>query len=530
MTTASTAMNPQNDWRTVFALDLRAIAAFRVGVGIVLLLMLAHLWPEIPAFYTDDGILPRSSRPSLNVEEAFPGLCWQLSPYMLTGETNTVRALFLVQGFIALALVVGWKSRWMALASWLLLVGLQARNPLIMQGGDDVLRNMLFFSLFLPLGARFSLDARARSLCEPQPALPAQVAHVGSAAFILQLLCVYFFTGLLKSDPVWRTEFTALHFAMHLDHLTTSFGYRLAAFPLLTKLLTFGTMLLEHVGPILLLVPRLDWRARLALVLSFMSLHIGIALCVSIGLFPFTCIVCWMALLPTEAINAAIAWGCRWSHRLTGVATEPERLAAATEIGGASRFGLTLASRVLLVTLVTYMLVVNVVRLNGMGVYANLPNGPLRTIGEAAQINQYWCMFAARPAVFGGWYDMRATLADGREVNLWNPNLPVQESRPELVSATYPSLRWRKSCMILFERHSPTHRAGLGEYLVRRYERAHPDSKVVDARIILRAAISPDPDQSAKPAHETIIPVVLWQRSRDIGDPREQLAILVGMQ
>lgn len=527
MTTSPANTSTWDRWRPAFAIDLRSLALFRIGIGVVVLLVLAHLWPEVPEFYTDEGILPRASRPMLNVEEAFPGLCWQISPYMLTGNATTVRCLFVIQGLVAFGLLIGWKTRWMAVVTWLLLVGLQARNPVIMTGGDDVLRTMLFFGLFLPLGARWSVDARLRARSEPATDLPPDVAHLGTAAFILQLLCVYFFTGLLKSDPVWRTEYTALHYALHLDHLTTAFGYQLAAYPLLTKVLTFGTMLLEHLGPVLLLVPQLGWLWRLALAASFMSLHIGIFLCCSIGLFPFTCIVCWMAFIPTEAMNRAENFVRRLWTTVSRKTATTNVTAVWTPGDAPAVLRLTTGSKILLGGLVAYMLLLNVIRLDGRGVYSNLGNGPLKVLGEAAQINQYWCMFAARPAPFGGWYDMRATLADGREVNLWNPELPVQETRPALVSTMYPSLRWRKTCMIMFERHSPTHRNGLGEYLVRRYEQTHPGTKVVDARIILRAAISPDPDEPAKANHELIVPVVMWQRSQPIGDPREQLAIIV---
>ena len=529
--TAPTDASAPSPWRTVFALDLRALALYRIGLAAVLLLMMAQLWPDLAAFTTDNGILHRSARPQLNVEEAFPGLCWQLSLHMWSGELAWQQGLVALQALVAAALLVGWKTRWMALASWLLLVSLQARNPLILQGGDDVLRNMLFWSLFLPLGARFSLDARHRTLRGDAQPLPDDVAHLGTAGFILQLLCVYFFTGLLKSDPVWRTEFTALHYALHLDHLTTRFGYWLVSFPALTKLLTAGTMLLEHAGPILLLVPRLDWRVRLVLVLSFMSLHVGIALCCAIGLFPLTCIVCWVALIPTQALHAL----ARLAARRPSLAT-PNAVAEAvklpqppiTQSPPHPLLSLSKPSGVLLGSLIAYMLLINIARLDGGGVYTNVANGPLKVLGEAAQINQYWCMFAARPAPFGGWYDMRATLADGREVNLWTLDQPVQSTRPAVVSETYPSLRWRKTCMILFERHAPTHRACFGDYLVRRYQRLHPDSPaIVDARIILHAALSPDPDQPAKSPNETIVPITLWQLGHDLGDPREHLATLL---
>src|SRR5688500_9578472 len=49
-------------WSDVFALDARSLAAMRVGLGLVLLLNLCDLAWDLPAFYTDAGLLPRATR------------------------------------------------------------------------------------------------------------------------------------------------------------------------------------------------------------------------------------------------------------------------------------------------------------------------------------------------------------------------------------------------------------------------------------------------------------------------------------
>ena len=99
---------------------------------------------------------------------------------------------------------VGWHTRIATAVSWALLVSLHARNPwLASMGGDALLRLFLFWGMFLPLGARLSLDARR------EPALaraPAQYVSAATVALLGQVCLVYFATGAQKSGELWRTE------------------------------------------------------------------------------------------------------------------------------------------------------------------------------------------------------------------------------------------------------------------------------------------------------------------------------------
>jgi hypothetical protein len=83
---------------------------------------------------------------------------------------------------------------------------LHARNPLVLQGGDVLFRMLLFWSIFLPLGARCSLDALRRRSAEP---LPDRVSSPCTLALMLQVCFVYWFAAAIKSDPVWRHEGSA---------------------------------------------------------------------------------------------------------------------------------------------------------------------------------------------------------------------------------------------------------------------------------------------------------------------------------
>ncbi len=53
---------PPNQWLVrQLAIDRRALAAFRVALGLCLLVDIALRYPDVVAFYIDSGMLPRST-------------------------------------------------------------------------------------------------------------------------------------------------------------------------------------------------------------------------------------------------------------------------------------------------------------------------------------------------------------------------------------------------------------------------------------------------------------------------------------
>ena len=68
--------------------------------------------------------------------------------------------------------------------------------------------------------------------CPPQVPtdadLPSTSAH--RLGLLVQAMCVYFFTALLKSDPVWLEQGTAVYYALANDSLVLPFGEWLRQF------------------------------------------------------------------------------------------------------------------------------------------------------------------------------------------------------------------------------------------------------------------------------------------------------------
>ena len=177
------------------------------------------------------------------------------------------------------------------------MMSLHSRNWMVLNSGDIELRLLLFWGIFLPLGACYSIDRALNSSINP---LPKRIFSGATLALTLQVCFIYWFTWFLKSDPIWWKEGSAVYYALNLDYLVTRFGKLLLNFPDLLVFTTFSTLWIELLGPFLLFIPiRTDF-FRLCAIITFVLLHIGFRLGLIIGLFPFVSIVAWLVFLPSS--------------------------------------------------------------------------------------------------------------------------------------------------------------------------------------------------------------------------------------
>ncbi|RZK53131.1 MAG: hypothetical protein EOO59_12820, partial [Hymenobacter sp.] len=216
--------------RRPFVLDLRALALLRMGVAAVLLLDLAIRSTDLEAHYSNLGVLPI---PALLDYTWTP---YQFSLHVASGLWQVQAVLFLVAAALAGALLLGYHTRLATVASWVLLVSLQNRNTLIGQGGDDLLRMLLFWGIFLPWGRVWSWDARREPLPERL-----DYASAATVAYVVQLALLYWCTALLKYGPEWTRDGTAIYYALSLDQLLLPGGRLLYPHFELLRWLTFAT-------------------------------------------------------------------------------------------------------------------------------------------------------------------------------------------------------------------------------------------------------------------------------------------------
>ena len=271
----------------IYGLDLRALAVFRMGIAILIICDLINRSQSFLKFHTDWGAVPRS------VIIDYYNSSWFWSFHFFGGNWFFQGFLFLLTFLVALQLLIGYRTKLASIALWLLLISLQTRNPFVLHGGDVLWRVMLFWSLFLPLGATWSID----NIRQGKKQLDYHFS-VGSLAFMCQLAIMYFMNGALKNAPEWVSEGTAGYYALHYDHFATSLGRWLGQFEQLCKVFTFSVLYLEKLGPLLFFVPVFPYYFRTIGITFFVLFHLSLVFTMYLGLFPWVAILALLTLLP----------------------------------------------------------------------------------------------------------------------------------------------------------------------------------------------------------------------------------------
>ncbi|MEM6582091.1 MAG: HTTM domain-containing protein [Pseudomonadota bacterium] len=278
-------------WLAPFAIDLRTLALFRICLGLVILVDLFLRAQTLTAHYTDAGVWSRADASAALGQFGF-------SLHLLSGSAGFQIVLFIFSGLLAVLLILGYRTRWVAVLSWLMLVSVNNRNFLILQSSDTLMLALLFWSLFLPLGARWSVDAAL----DREPARTEKILSAASAALILQVLYVYFFGALLKIGGSWTVDKDAVYLALHFSAYASSLGVWVGEhLPLsVLRLLTNYTWYIELIGPLLVLLPFYTARIRAVIVPGLMLLHVGFALLLTVGIYPYLSLTSLLILIPSE--------------------------------------------------------------------------------------------------------------------------------------------------------------------------------------------------------------------------------------
>jgi predicted DCC family thiol-disulfide oxidoreductase YuxK len=211
----------------------------------------------------------------------------------MSGRTEVQALLFVISGILALRLLVGYKTRSASFWSWLLFTSLNARNPYVVHGGDALLNMLLFWGMFVPWGAKYSVDSALNSSSSAQPQ---RIVSMGTAALLLQMPLVYFFSGMLKNGPEWRQQFTAIYYVVSAPYYATWFGRWMASWPMpILKAITASTIVVEISGALLLFSPFSTRTIRSLVLPAFLLFQLGIGLTMKLGPFP---VISTAAILP----------------------------------------------------------------------------------------------------------------------------------------------------------------------------------------------------------------------------------------
>ncbi len=530
----------------IFGADLRSLATFRIVLALLALSDLANRATDLFAHYTDAGIMPRT----VLVEQVLSP--WAFSIHLMNGGRLFQALLFGVAALAAFGMLVGYRTRLMTFVVWALLLSIQLRNPLLNGSESPMLRMLFFWGMLLPLGAYWSVDRARFALPRPSP----RFLSLATFGLFMQIAFVYWFTTALKSGPEWRSDYTALYYALSLDQLATPIGHLLLDFPSVLQALTLSTVVLEALGPLLLFCPFLTGPVRTGAALAFMGFHLGIWLTMDIGIFPWISAFCMVCFFPTwfwdrastlrsvllrrvelarrqqlqaarlgnalVAFSKAVVSFLMEARQLLFAGPVPPLAAGAigtpetrhdealSEDPEPAELRSSLAANLLAFFFIFYILCWNLTTVTSFTL-------PERTVplGPFLGLDQYWGMFAPSPSNEDGWYVIPGELRDGEKVDLMPITRddytmhPVSYEKPQDIPATYKNEHWRKYLENIYNRDHADQRLYFGQYICRQWNAHHTGADTLETfRIIYMLELTLPDYRRSKPEK-----VELWNHT-----------------
>lgn len=374
-----------------FSLNTRSLALMRIGLGFLIFLdlIIRMLWADW--HYSDQGLIPREI---WSQEIAWPG---HFSFFNLNGSAEFSLFLLIFHSLIALLLALGWKTFFVTILNALLLISLHNRNPFLQNGGDNILQVICLLAIFLPWGEQLSMDSKKKDFS------PKNFTGPWVWCFYFTVFSIYFVSFIFKlKNPLWFPELSALQYAFLNEAFVNGLGQSIGDFPLLLKATAVLTLILESLGPLLLMTgfifsQKSSSVLKRYLICSFILFHVLTSIFMIIGIFPYYCIFMWLAFWPM------------------GDSSSEERTKDAKFILG-------------LITL-------SILFLFNFSLLFQVPGQPLiRQVAQRVYLNQTWTMFSGTSKEKIGWKIFVVDKAGNKKI--WTQHLQSK--------ATHSDTHWRK--------------------------------------------------------------------------------------
>ena len=138
--------------------DRRTLALSRIVLGFLLLMDLIHRGAVFHDLFSDEGVLPvwfslerRVARGVFSIFNAF-------------STTGELRVLWALMAAVAVCLMVGYRTKVAQVLALVLFGSMNTRVVFVENGGFGIENLLLLYTVFLPMGDRFSVDALLASL------------------------------------------------------------------------------------------------------------------------------------------------------------------------------------------------------------------------------------------------------------------------------------------------------------------------------------------------------------------------------
>ncbi len=480
--------------KDVFVIDLRSLALVRIVTAFIILIDLAVRAPYIAMFYGDGGVLPTAQLYTFWMGD----WAWSFHTFF-GGPPMWVALLFIIQALAAIALLVGFQTRVSSIVSWIFLVSLHNANPLILLGGDFLLRAILFVGMFLPWGEFFSADRYMKA----GSAIRTYVLSPWSATFLIQLGFLYYFASIFKNSFEWSVSGSAMYYIANIDQYATPLAKFLLNFPHFLSLVTLGIVKFQHIAIYLLFFPIWNRYVRTITASILILMHIAFALGANLGIFSWITIAGLLAFFPAMVWDAADRGLATFKNARADMWRRwipPAHLQSHSE---KSESVYVMWFRQLVYVLgVLYIVYVFVWQASEfLPMTKNAVSSGLQGLpAKVLRIDQRWNLFAPHPYVNDGWDIVEGQLADGSDVDLFRNGAPISFEKPDDVYGLYGSSHMREFTLEIRRPNNEKYRRYYAQYLCRSWNSSHDALKHLNSlELIFMLEVTPPPGASPKP-------------------------------
>ncbi len=472
------------------SIDIRTLGLARIYIALLLLFDLTRRSLEMSIWYFESGLLPNS------MLAEHPLRPWAYSFLYYVSSDTGVRLAFVLIALVYLALLFGVFTRFAQVLAAICLISLQVRVDFLSNGGDFVFCNLLVWTAFLPLGSAFSFDAWRKKKRNTPTESP--IASWTVLVVTLQLAVIYFFNAIHKNGETW-SDGTAVYWLAQQERIVTWFGLWMRQnLPLwVFQAMTYGSLVLEYLLPILILSPWGRPWTRRAAIAGIWGLHLGIAAVANVGSFSLVMIAYSMFLVSAEdwewlrgKLVALRGSNAPAVAALTLPTVDPAQTPKRSPLRWLSHAFLAL----LVVAAISQVLVEN------WSVPKFLKHQQPKWIQATIQsfrLNQGWSMFASNAPRDDMWIVVDATTIDGRQIDPYNELAtryadPTLRTIPPRLDMSY----WWCDYTVRIPGFRQYH-SSLTDWIFRHHERTgNENDRIVSFRAYTVSQIPPAPGES----------------------------------
>jgi hypothetical protein len=272
------------------------VSVFRIAFGLVMICsLLIQFRRDFLLFFGADAIFPTVS---IDINEWHKGPVFDL--LLLFPPEDGFRIGFLYfTAFLAFLVMIGLATRFSTIMLFLFYLSLCNHFPIVLMGGDNFARIISLFLCFTPCGKRLSVDALFSENMKTKLFSP-----WAQRVIQIQLCVIYLVNVLYKlAGDQWR-DGSAVYYATRLLDYTRVAIPEFLDLPVMSKLLTWSTLLLEFSFVFVFWIP--NKKIRYTMLLLGFLFHLGLDFCFGLGPFEWFFIASLILFINSDDLESGL--------------------------------------------------------------------------------------------------------------------------------------------------------------------------------------------------------------------------------